>query len=495
MKKLLLSMLSVAAVAFASQAATEPLSIEFTKSSTAYESTSSYSSTWSSTDGNWEFHALNNNKCGWDFIAGGWKTDATEAYFAVKTASPAPVASIVATIGDRLTAGAVEKATLLVADNADFTAAAETDVTNLIPEAKNSDMTIDVTGAAAGSFVKVVFSIPKQSANGQAISFSKIVVNYGEEGSSDLKPAELAWSKSSFVLYESEVSAFEAPTLANPNNLPVTFTTSDENIAEVAADGAVTLSGDCGTVKISAVFEGNDEYKAQTVAYEVTVKADPTHVANIAETIALAKGTEIVVDYALTVGFVSRNNVFVCDEAGDFIQLYGSNTLSVGDVIPAGWNGVYTLYGTTPEIEFDALPATTAGTFTAKEVAAADITTDLVNSVVVVKDVVFAEATPATKSNFTGKVGDVELSFRNNYEQASVEAGTYDVTIVVTIFNNAPSLYVVSYAPAQSSGIEDIEAAEAEAVYYNLQGVRVDNPENGIFIVRRGDKVTKQVIR
>ena len=31
--------------------------------------------------------------------------------------------------------------------------------------------------------------------------------------------------------------------------------------------------------------------------------------------------------------------------------------------------------------------------------------------------------------------------------------------------------------------------------YYNLNGVRVDNPSNGIFIVKKGNKVSKQVIR
>jgi len=43
-------------------------------------------------------------------------------------------------------------------------------------------------------------------------------------------------------------------------------------------------------------------------------------------------------------------------------------------------------------------------------------------------------------------------------------------------------------------GIEGVEAAEdAEAVYYNLQGVRVANPENGIFVKAQGGKYTKVV--
>ena len=46
-----------------------------------------------------------------------------------------------------------------------------------------------------------------------------------------------------------------------------------------------------------------------------------------------------------------------------------------------------------------------------------------------------------------------------------------------------------------SAGINDIISDEADsnapAVYYNLQGVRVDNPSNGIYIVRKGNKTSK----
>ncbi len=47
-----------------------------------------------------------------------------------------------------------------------------------------------------------------------------------------------------------------------------------------------------------------------------------------------------------------------------------------------------------------------------------------------------------------------------------------------------------------TSAIEEIETAEdSSAVYYNLQGVQVANPENGIYIVRRGNKVTKELVK
>ena len=67
---------------------------------------------------------------------------------------------------------------------------------------------------------------------------------------------------------------------------------------------------------------------------------------------------------------------------------------------------------------------------------------------------------------------------------------------------NAPSQYWNPFADfkleqlADDSFVEGIAADEnAEEVYYNLNGVRVANPSNGIFIVKKGNKVSKQVIR
>ena len=48
------------------------------------------------------------------------------------------------------------------------------------------------------------------------------------------------------------------------------------------------------------------------------------------------------------------------------------------------------------------------------------------------------------------------------------------------------------------SGIENViddDSTDCEAEYFNLQGVEVANPENGIYVVRRGSKVTKEIIR
>lgn len=50
----------------------------------------------------------------------------------------------------------------------------------------------------------------------------------------------------------------------------------------------------------------------------------------------------------------------------------------------------------------------------------------------------------------------------------------------------------------EAAGVESVvveDSANAPKEYFNLQGVRVANPENGLYIVRQGNKVTKTFIR
>ncbi len=54
---------------------------------------------------------------------------------------------------------------------------------------------------------------------------------------------------------------------------------------------------------------------------------------------------------------------------------------------------------------------------------------------------------------------------------------------------------LVSYKYDDITGVDAVEAAlDAPVEYYNLQGIRVANPENGIFIRRQGNKVSKVVL-
>lgn len=68
----------------------------------------------------------------------------------------------------------------------------------------------------------------------------------------------------------------------------------------------------------------------------------------------------------------------------------------------------------------------------------------------------------------------------------SIAPGTYDIV--------ADLKEMRIYAkPAGSTGVEEVSVddTEAPAEYYNLQGVRVENPGHGLYIMRRGSSVCK----
>ena len=114
------------------------------------------------------------------------------------------------------------------------------------------------------------------------------------------KMAGLSWGTASRdVTIGSEENNF--PVLSNVNNLPVTYTAVPDTAATIDATGAITLIK-AGKAVISAIFEGNDEYEAQTVSYTLTVKAaaeegggETVDISNTPETAyTVAKAIELI---------------------------------------------------------------------------------------------------------------------------------------------------------------------------------------------------------
>ena len=93
-------------------------------------------------------------------------------------------------------------------------------------------------------------------------------VYYGEADTRE--DVTLSFPETEYVATLGE--AFEAPVVSGaPEGAEIVYTSSDEAVATVAANGAVTLVGE-GTTTITAAFDGNDAYKpAKPVEYTLTV--------------------------------------------------------------------------------------------------------------------------------------------------------------------------------------------------------------------------------
>ncbi len=289
----------------------------------------------------------------------------------------------------------------------------------------------------------------------------------------------------------------------NNGNTSYSKVTKPENGTWGSLDAATKSAAWTGDAqKVVFAYTGTQQINS----IEVTCAKDLTEgkpielpkAGTVAETLELANNTEVKILYDLTVGYVNGKNIFAKDADDEFIQIYGDNSYKVGDVIAGGWDAMYSLRNDIPQLTpVTMLPAATEGSFTVAVVNAAEVTADKVNYVLKVNDVMFADDTPATKSNFVGTASEVSLPFYNNYQLESVKAGKYNVTFVVSLFDKGLSLYVVDYELVELGGIDDVTAdgGDGAVEYYNLQGVRVENPQSGLYIRRQGSVVSKVVIR
>lgn len=109
--------------------------------------------------------------------------------------------------------------------------------------------------------------------------------------------------------------------------------------------------------------------------------------------------------------------------------------------------------------------------------------------------------------------GTFKYMFAPNYGQNIDALGTYDIWFFgdgAIKYNTTEALTVKVVVPEgaaesgstipatitlseKKDGVESIATDNGEAEYFNLQGVRVANPENGVYIRRQGGKVTKVV--
>ena len=147
--------------------------------------------------------------------------------------------------------------------------------------------------------------------------------------------------------------AFAAPALTNPNSLAVTYSSSDNNVATVAADGAVTIKA-AGVVKITASFEETESYLGGSASYTIGVtehagtQADPYSVADARRVIdvmetatdvyATGVVSEIVTAYNASHGNITYNISVDGTTTADQLQAYngksynGANFTSADDI-------------------------------------------------------------------------------------------------------------------------------------------------------------------
>ena len=96
-----------------------------------------------------------------------------------------------------------------------------------------------------------------------------ITIDWSGEASETKLNAGLEFSPSNISLKVGE--AFTAPTFTKATTADVKFTSDNEAVATVDANGVITLAGELGTANIKATSEENSEYYAGTATCQIKV--------------------------------------------------------------------------------------------------------------------------------------------------------------------------------------------------------------------------------
>lgn len=312
MKKLLLSLLVALAAAVSNDVMAQAYkTLSFPDDSAAVNKVGAYNKTWQAVVGTdvWTIANFNNNSWNndWTYIKCGSKKSASVASIRTDFAIDKAIANVVVTIDALKETDKINSVKLQVAADTSFNtveqeiAAEELAVGNLI---------FTIPTPVANKYYKVVFDMAKASSNG-IVQISKVM--YNEAGAVVLEPAGISYSRKQYDITLGDTVDFVA--LNNPNNLPVTYASSNTNVATIDSDGNVEVVG-VGTTTISATSEKTDKFDAGYASYIINVKApaDPSEsivntpetaytVAQAIELINAGKGLD---DMVYVVGYIHK---------------------------------------------------------------------------------------------------------------------------------------------------------------------------------------------
>lgn len=275
-----------------------------------------------------------------------------------------------------------------------------------------------------------------------------ITVYYEDNGSTITKePAGLAFTKEADTANLGE--DFTTPELTNPNGLEVTYKSSNEAVATVATDGNVTILA-AGTTTITATSAETEEFKAGEASYTLTV-IDPNATEDeiVFAEMGYADATQLptiktattTISFAL--GSNTNGNAPKFFESDNTARLYKGNTMIIS-----------------------------------------------VNNGLYITEIVFA-------GSALNKMTANEGNYNNGSWTPTAARSDEHISSVTFTATDKPKFTSITVKYAEiPSGIADIEAEENGVVeYFNLQGVRVDEPANGLYIRRAGNKVEKVIVR
>ena len=375
----------------------------------------------------------------------------------------------------------------------------------------------DKTGTWTGSASEVVFTAEKNQ-----VRATEIVVTVGG-GDVDTRTATTIEFADGFETRatcgkDESIKLPSAMVMAGTNELDdrdVTWSLSNEDLAQIDGKNLKIFNGVQGQVTVKAEFAGDSEYKPSSKSYTLTVyKGYMLFSSLYADVTSTNEKWDNGGEYASywfvneqfesvpnTVVYANGKYIYLTDGTNNLL-FYGDNTknLKQGDVISgdlgngqlgAIWGKLYR-YNKLPEFSFTEMDVKveSEGAAVAPKTIAADQLGENVNAYVKLAN---AEFVSADKKNLTFKVGETELAVYNQFsvDVEALEAGAkYTLVGMGAVYKENYQLYPISFEKEDPAGINNVKTDVVNSTIFNLQGQRVNKAAKGLYIIN-GKKVVK----
>ncbi len=315
--------------------------------------------------------------------------------------------------------------------------------------ASNNVLKIDALDATK-SFFRLQFI--NKSTSG-IVKISKIAITYGS--GSVKSPAGLEYTETEFNVELG--NEFTAPELVNPNDLAVTYTSSDESVATVAADGSVEILA-AGTTTITATSAETETYQKGEASYKLTVTRPIPEGAIVEElTAADFAITSNYKDYTWTSSVTGIKYVaHAYSESGEYFQLRTKNSQS-GIVVTQNDNG-YLLSNIEVEWVVPGMAGTTLDVYVNDEAYSAP-------------SALFSTATQGNKVGSIVKTENAPLSLNADKKFVGIRSNDGAVQLSkITLIWEKPAAPVAPAAPVVTMGEKTVTVTVEEGctAYYKF---------------------------
>ncbi len=342
-----------------------------------------------------------------------------------------------------------------------------------IPNTANGTLNVAIPAAnqAAGTTYRITVSVNYN------VQLTKIA--YTKAGGVVKDDAEMSFPEASYEVKLGET--FTAPVLSKATDADPVYTSSNEEVATVdAATGAVTLVA-AGTTTITATCDATPDFNAGTASYELKVIGD---------------------DEVYSVNLVTTQDFVFDNGENSYPWSYDSKYGLKGS---AYVNGVQAsdVIAESPTIDLSnrKAPVTLTCHWAFNQYKVNNVLTDVANLGQYAKVVVLEEGATDWTEVFACTAEKFAWTYFNQEINLDAYAGK-KIQIGFRYISTAEcagtwEIDNVTVKAKLTDAVETIAADDtnAPAVYYNLQGVRVDNPANGLYIRVQGKNATKVLVK